>query len=413
MLKTLPLILLLLLLAAPALAQEGDGAQPAGGSGVDSTPPTGVVSGRVTNGTNDGLVPESGEPMLHIWDGAFQEKEMLHGELSPDGTFRFADVPFVAGWRYAAMLNYQDATYFSEPVAVGEDQEELSLTVTVFEATTSTDAVRITRQHIFFDAAAGNRLQVGEIYILSNGGDRTVALPAGADSASAPLAFTLPAEAQDISLENNDNGRFKPAETGFVDTAPLRPGESVAQVVVRYTLPYEDPLTYTFRAPWPVDGLNVLVPETSGLAVAGDGLQAEETRQMDNGRDVAIFSHGSLDAGETLSLSLSGDLAAPAPPPAPASSTTGEPATGNSLLPPALLVLGLVLVTLAVWLYRRPLSEPAALVATPGQPVGFDALVTEIALLDDAHDDGRINEDDYTRRRKLLLSQAQQRMPQR
>lgn len=421
MLKSLPLFLLLLLLAAsPTLAQEGDGAEPVDTPGAESAPPTGVVTGRVADGTNDDLVAESGEPMprdwpssvamLHIWDGAFQEKEMLHGELSPDGSFRFAGVPFVPGWQYAAMVNYQDATYFSEPVAVGEGQQELSLTVRVFEATSSTDAVRITRQHLFFDAAAGERLQVGEIYILSNDGDRTVILPADADPVTAPLSFPLPAEAQDISLENNDNGRFKPTGVGFVDTAPLRPGEGVAQVVVRYTLPYEDSLDYTFTAPWPVNGLNVLVSAASGLAVAGDGLQAEETRQMGNGDDVAIYSHGPLDAGETLSLNLSGDLVAPAPPPAPASSETTVPVAGYPLLPPAMLVLGLVLVTLAVWLYRRPVSDLVPEAA--GQPADFDTLVTEIALLDDAHDEGRVNEDDYTRRRKFLLAQAQQRMPQ-
>lgn len=397
------LFILLLLPVAPALAQANSGAA------QDSSPSTaperaiGTVSGTVVNGSDGGAVPESGEPMLHIWDARFQEKGMEHGVLLADGVFRFEEVPFVPGWQYAVMLNYEGATYFSEPAAVTDGQAELALEIPIFEATTSTKAVSITRQHILFDAAAEGQLLVGEVYVLSNSSDRTIALPEGADLVAAPLAFTLPPGAENIGLENNDNGRFKPTADGFVDTAPLRPGEDTAEVVVRYTLSYDEALTYQFTAPWRVDELNVLLPASTGLALEGGGLQPLEARAMGSEDEITVFSHDGLAAGETLALRLSGDLVAP--PPAAISPAPAAPPTRGGLLAPMAAALGGLLLALAVWLYRRQPRNRRV-------PTTLSTLVTEIAVLDEAHEAGQIDDTDYARRRSLLFAEAQQLLPE-
>lgn len=412
--KRFPLILLVLLLvAAPALAQSGHDAQPGESSApAEGAAETGVVTGSVVNGTETEQLPESGEPMLHIWDGNGQEQGMEHGTLLDDGTFRFEDVPFVPGWQYASMLNYQDVTYFSETGQVEAGQTELALPVTVYEVTTATDAVRVTQQHVFFDAAAEGQVMVGEIYILSNSSDRTVALPAGADPESAPLAFTLPEGAQDISVENNRDGRFKPTDAGFADTAPLRPGERTAEVVVRYTLPYEDALNYTLHTPWPVDALNLLVPTGSGLSLQGEGLPPAETMQMGNSAEVAVYNAGPLEAGAALALQLTGKLAPPDSEPA-SSEAAASTVTGSGVPPiaPVAIMLGGLFLVLAAWLYRRSALDEAG--DADAEPAGtFDGLVTEIALLDEARATGQIDEQDYARRRSLLFAQAQQLRPE-
>lgn len=410
MANRLPLLLLILLLvAAPALAQSGDGTQAGDTAPAEPAEIVGVVTGSVTNSTPGAVVPASGEPMLHIWDANFQEKGMEHGELAADGSFRFEDVPFVPSWQYAAMLHYQNVNYFSEPVSVSEQQSELSVELPVYEATTSTDNVQIMRQHILFDAAAADQVQVAEIFVLSNRGDRSVAPPADADPAEVPLAFTLPEGAENIGLDNNTNGRFKPTETGFVDTAPLRPGDGTSEVVVRYTLSYADALAYTYTAPWPVTGLNILLPARTGLTLEGESLEPLETRQMGDAGAVAIYQHQGLAAGESLTLNLSGALKAPPAPVQTQAEPTPAATGGNSVLAPVLLALGLFVVAVAVWLYRRPAidSEPATAEATT-----FEALVTEIALLDEAHEAGRIDDTDYGRRRSLLFAQAQQLLPE-
>src|SRR3972149_4073244 len=70
-----------LFLSSPASAQT-------------ATPPdrTGVVTGRLINGTADGETPGNLPMMLHAWD-ANGETVMLDGEADPSGAFRFEDVP--------------------------------------------------------------------------------------------------------------------------------------------------------------------------------------------------------------------------------------------------------------------------------------------------------------------------------
>lgn len=406
MVNRLPLLLLVLLFAAmPVLAQEDDGSQQA-----SEAAPAGIVTGVVANGTTDGSVPDSGEPMLHIWDGAFDEKGMEHGQLVAGGAFRFEEVPFVPGWQYAVMLNYRDVTYFSRPTTVAADQDELVLEVPIYEPTTSTDALRVTRQHVLFDAAAEGQLMVGEIYVLSNEGKRTIVAPEGT-AARAPLHFPLPAGASNVRFEGAGQERFRLVEGGFVDTTALRPGEGSSQVVVQYTLPYEEGMTYTFKAPWPVDDLNLLLPAATGLSLEGEGLGTPQRRQMSNGGDVLIFNRGAMEAGKKVQVNLSGELVAPAPAAAaaPPSSSPAPAAWQDGWTAPVAVTLGILLLALAVWLHIRP-QQPAR----AAQPDGatFDAVIEEIALLDQAHDQGRLDDGDYERRRGYLFREARRLFPE-
>ena len=401
------LFLLFLLAATPALAQDGGNAPGQNALAAE----TGVVLGMVRNDTPQGAVPAEGEPMLHIWDEAFNEKGMEHGRLGQDGTFRFEEVPFVSGWQYAVLLNYQGVTYFSQPVTVAADQEELALELPVYESTPSTDAVRVTSQHVLFDAAAEGQLRVAEIYVLSNEGARTVAAPEE-DPDATPLRFALPPGAGNVTFEGNSEARFRLVEGGFVDTGPLRPGDGTGQVVVQYTLPYENAegLTYTYSAPWPVEDLNVLLPAASGLSLQGEGLAAPESRQMNDGGQVALYNRGAMQAGDSMVVTLTGELLAP--PPAAASAPPAAAATPswqNQPLAPVAITLGVLLLALAVWLQVRAQPQPRA-----AHPAGatFDALVREIALLDQAHDQGRLNEGDYERRRSYLVQEARRLMPE-
>jgi len=100
------------------------------------------------------------------------EKTMLNGQSEADGTFQFDEVTINLEWVYAVMLTYQNVLYYSEPMPLSGDPELLTIDVPVYEATTDISKVIVERQHIFFDAAQGG-LMVGEVYILSNLGNKS------------------------------------------------------------------------------------------------------------------------------------------------------------------------------------------------------------------------------------------------
>lgn len=378
------------LTAVPLMAQE-------------ETLPTGTVSGQITNLTPDGIVPTNLDVMLHAWDSGFDEKAMQNGLSDADGRFAFESVPLNPAWVYAVMLTYDDVLYFSEPMPLSEGTTTLTMDVAVYEKTSATNAVQVERQHVFFDTASGG-LMVGEIYILSNLGDRTITGSSGDDAPISPLQFSLPENAASVTFEGGENGRFLRTPDGFVDTAPLRPGEGSGQVVVRYVLPYEDGMSYAVTPSWPTKVINFLVPQGVGLTISGDGLLDEGLRDMGDGRQVAVFSHEELAAGDRMALTLTGALALPANVPA---ATANAPAPGpgadRNVLAAGAAVLGLALIGGGYWWYQQSgkdadISEQAA---------AFDDLVRQIAQLDADYDMGDVEEAVYSQERARLRQQAQ------
>lgn len=393
---TLIVIVTMLLTAVPVLAQTGGDI-------------TGPVTGHIVNQTAGGEAPPGLALMLHAWDGDFNEKLMLNGRTGPTGAFRFDEVRLNPDWMVAVMVTYKDVLYFSEPATLAQGQESLTIEVPVYETTTDTSQVRVDRQHVFFDAAQGG-LSVGEIYVLSNLGDKTIAGQSDRDGQEAPLHFPLPQGAANPTFEGNTDGRFFLTPGGFADTAPLRPGNGTGQVVVRYVLPYEDGMAYSLTTRWPVGGVNFLVPEGIGLSLAGEGVTAEGLRDMGNGRQMAVFSRDALQPGETLELTLSGALASAAAPVAEA--TAG--ATAQPVAPQAIALggigLGLVLIGTGVWWAQRGhRQEDDAMPETAAGAVGeagFDELVTRIAQLDEAHERGEIGDEAHAVQRSALRQQA-------
>lgn len=385
----------LLLLAVPVFAQDES--------------PTGVLTGRIVNRSSDGLVPGKIELMLHAWDENFNEKLMLQGFSEMNGTFEFADVSLDPNLLYAVMLTYDDVVYASEPADVKEGQAELSLEIPIYESTTDTSTVRIDRQHVLFDGTPDG-LRVAEIYILSNNGDRTIAgTAAEEDTQLSPLQIPLPEGATNISFnENSNGGRFVLTPGGFVDTAPLRPGESTGQVVATYVLPYEDSLTYSWTAPWPVESLSFMLNTATGLSLEGENLTPSGTRDMGEGGQVDVFSHGALEPGESVTATLSGTLLQPLAAPAGEMISETRADTGFSSKKGLALggaILGLALMAVGVWWFRRP--EPEGTEEAEDEPkASFDQLVTQIALLDEAYDRGEIKASAYARQRAQMVRKA-------
>jgi hypothetical protein len=146
----------------------------------------------------------------------------------------------------------------------------------------------------------------------------------------------------------------------------------------------------------------------TGLSLEGENLMPSGTRDMGEGGQVDVFSHSALEPGENVTVSLSGTLLQPLA--APAGDMVPEVETDAGLSSKKELALGgatlgLALMAVGVWWYRRP--EPKEVEEAEDEPeASFDQLVTQIARLDEAHDRGEINGSDYARRRAQMVRQA-------
>lgn len=381
----------LLLLPVTALAQT-----PESGSSI-------TIEGQIVNGTPGATVPPGLPLMLHTYDGRAMSG-MTNGVADAEGRFRFEDVAMAPGRSFEVMVVYHDITYFSERIEPQPGQTQLRLPVTIYETTTDAAAVSVEQLHLLLDFTPGT-MQVMQLFILSNAGDRTVV----ARGEQEGLRFRLPSGATEISFENDRDGtRFVRLEGGFMDTAPVVPGQGTLPVLVSYALPYSGQLDLEVPVDYPTTKASILLPDM-GITLSGSGWNVGQELLL-RGRVHQVYNYGHLPLapGDTLRVTLAGqpELATSAP--------SDSAAARITVLDDRRLVFTIgVVVSLALigsggvwwWLDRRRRAIPVSTVHEP-QPETLETVLQAIAALDEAYEAGTIDEAEYQKRRAHLRDQA-------
>jgi mono/diheme cytochrome c family protein len=343
---------------------------------------TGAVTGVVSNGTSGAPLPPDLPIVLHGFDGL--EEAVTLTTTTVEGAFHFDAVPYRAGRRFIATTTYAEVLYGSEVLAFDPRRPALDLPLTIYETTADPEAVRVERAHLFLEFAQG-QMTVGELFIFSNHGDRTFLNP------ERGLEIALPPGAKRLNVQGAEPGvDFVLTPQGFALLQPLRPGRGSAQVLFAFTLPYDRRLDFTQALLYPVDMVNVLVPE-GGVRVQGDGLQDLGAQNV-QGSLFYGYSAANLTAGETLAFRLSGD---------PAGAASGLLAVSNPVgVFFGVLVLGLVLAGGGYWWYHQRGRGGGR--AADDLAARREALLAQIARLDDDFDAGDVDEREYARERARL-----------
>ncbi|MGH2625026.1 MAG: hypothetical protein ACRDHY_00055, partial [Anaerolineales bacterium] len=359
-------------------------------SGVPSPaaefPVAGAVAGRVANGTRGGEVPSGLEVTLHGFDG--QEEVVTRStQADAQGDYAFQDVQNAPGRLFVVTTSYQGVLYGTEIAHMAEQGAPAAIPLTIYETTADPSAAKIDRVHLLLQFASQGALEIVELWLVSNLGDRTLATPQG----EGILVVTLPQGAGQISFE--EGGRFREMPGGFVDTFPLRPGEGSGQLTFSYQLPYVRRLELERSFPLEVAAAVILVPE-GGPEVSGPGVIDAGVRQVG---EIVLHQYeaGPISPGGNVAMTVAGR--APS-----ATSGGGMSVTAETAL--AAIALLASLVAAGWWLFR------AGERGRPAAPEANDAregdLLAAIARLDEDHAAGLIGDPDYRRRRAELKRRA-------
>ena len=406
----LSLLALALMVSAPSAAEQ---TAPTPEPAATAEPVTLTVTGVITNGTAGAANPAAGLKVnLHSFNPQdnLGNVTTLTSTLSADGSFKFENVATQAGWEMAASTEYNGVLYSSSlsTVAAGPLAGTVSLPVTVYETTTETTTVTVEQMHVFFDFSTGN-LGVVELYILTNSGDRAVVNPSGT------VEFALPAGATDFQVQGELEGvDYVRTAQGFAETKPIAPGVGMAQILLSFNLPYSGQLDFAQALLRPVSAVGVLVPE-NGVKLTSSLLQDEGVQNMQS-TPYRVYGAADLQPGSTLSFQISGQPSSVVPTAGP-SGGAASPAQGgfdSRSLGIGIGVLGIVVVIVGVWFYRRAPRGQAAVAPVgsrePAEPLGEDDLIQTIADLDDAFEAGEVEAPAYERRRAKLKAQLMELM---
>ena len=353
-------------------------------SNVAAQEPTIELTGRVVNLSTDESPPAGIDVTLHIFtpSGGVDTRTAL---TDPEGAFTFPNVPTDPEVRYALTTVYREITYGFEPESL-----QSPVVLGVYETTNELAALNID-SHILIVRDADPRekiISAAEVVLISNNRERTFQPLLQPASAMNFLRFTVPPGSTGLQVQSDlPQGDIIDVGTGFGLTAAVPPGSH--QVSFNYTFPYESgraSFSPTFLQGASI--FRILIPD--GLCeAAGPGLTEVQTTEIG---DVSyrVWSAPNLPQRAGLNIDLTG---LPQPSLWQRTSSIVEDNYILIIAIPALVTAALVFILLNT-LRRR--QAPAVSTTSP------QALIDEIARLDNLREDGHLDESEYHRRRDPL-----------
>jgi len=351
-----------------------------------------TVNGKIT--APDGVTIPTGLKVTLAGFDSMSQAYQAQTSVNADGTFTFDRVEFVKDRAFIATFDYNGTTFSSE-VFHGTDVKAstpVEMSIGYYETTSDISGLRAERLHLFFDFTRTEVVQVVELFILNNTGDKAIVSADGKGSVS----FDLPEGATNLQFQDSTLGeRYIQTDKGFADSASILPGDAT-QILFAYDLPYNRKANIKIPLPMPVDAAVVMVPQ-GNIKLTSDQLQSTGARDV-QGVSLEMFSASGLAAGTNLDITLSGKAAA---------STTVETGSSTGLLIGG-GVLGLVLIGAGVWMWRQrkqtaEFTEEDEIPAEESRESVMDAIIA----LDDAYQAGNLPQEAYQQRRAELKEKLQ------
>lgn len=358
--------LISLLLPAAAFAAEAE---------------SGTIEGLIVNRTEGGSSTAELGITLQTYQGD-TEISSVTTRTDADGYFVFENLIPEDGNDYQLTVDFQGAEYNSEWLYFNEGETSKSVEITVFDSTTSDEAIKVAMAHTIIYTGQDGSFEVKDFFLFVNESDLTyIGLPVGGDEEDREtLVFSLPEGATQlrptIGLMECCLTR---TESGFVYSMPILPGSG--EVAYSYMI-NNDSGTYTFHQ-------DVNYPMARyDLLLQGENIKVKDTQLVEGEpMDIsgALFAHYSgedFTPGNIITAQLV-DLI----------DTSNQRITMWTGIGLVLFAIGFS----GIYWRRKRRLQPVSTKDRLDQ--GQERLLLELAGLDDDFADGKIAEDDYRKLR--------------
>lgn len=371
----------------------------------------GAIGGRIVQGTAGADLPAAQEMTLMAYMN-FTPVATFTTTTDVDGAFTFEQVSTDPGVVYYVGTRYDDIAYGSELFSLSPLTATVQMDIPLYETTADASQLRMSRVQWVVDHRPGE-LRVRQILAFANDQDRTV-VGAPIEGADRPVTAVLPIPKNAIGLEFQDGAlgaRYQRVGDVVYDTSPIRPGAQSRQILLGYTIPYDETsASFTADFGYPVDAFSLLVADLPDLTV--DVSQALESVGNQTLQGVAYrVWDGKLADAQPVDISMQNLIPPDGTDPRqeqPVAATTPiaapiaiEQTPTLSPVYAGLIVGALVLVIgggALYWKYSRDKRQ------TIQSLMGArERLLTEIASLDDRHAQGELDDETWSGERVTLM----------
>ena len=378
-----------------------------------------TISGQVTNATT-GEVVSGVEARMRAFSANIEEMMTMTMTVGTDGRYSFDVTDVSPDWVYLVDVQYDDLAYSSDVGQISSSAPDIDLPVFVYDQTMDPSVIDVLQVHMVVDFTSDSVMQVTELYVFENTGTAVFIGEAGNPDMGV-THIILPDNAENISFERAFSAmdNFIPAPEviasphgGYVDTIPLRPGRSKSSLVVNYTLPYDKGVSFSHSIPYAVTNATAILPNVGVDLVNADEWTLDTQQTM--GGTFLSYAQQNLPADSTLNLVLDGT-------PQQVSGTTGSGTVATPRNQTTELIIGgvaLLLIGAGAVVFVRSRTtrdedeyedeevyEDEMEDVAAGNGRTADELIQMIAELDEAFDNGELDEAAYHEQRDQLKAE--------
>ena len=346
----------------------------------------GVIQGKIINGTEGGEVASDQKVALETYVDGVKQNDTIYTTIDPENQFQFDGLSTDAAHLYVVSAIYRGVDYYSDALSFTEGENNVTVELTLFEATESDETITVLMEHTIIFAENEDAL-VKEYLLFANVGDRTYIgnVQNAAEGARQTLRFSLPINATNLQPNPDIMPGVIVNGQQFYDILPVPPG--MREIAYSYTVDLKDkPYMLDQKIEYHTGSYDLLV-QGSDIEVESNQLTGGEYIDIDGQRYLRL-SGGEFDAGTLLEIKLS------------AASAHGGP--GIVLWLPAVLIPIVAASAIGFAFLRKRRSQ--AIRPEPAESTNNDLerqrLLLEIAHLDDAFEQGNILETEYQQLRK-------------
>jgi len=296
-----------------------------------------------------------------------------------NGRYRFSRLPSGPDWLYIIDAEFDGGLFPGSPFSFpAGEKPSLQTSAKVWNTSSDPSSILVARDAMFALPSENAVGVVESVTVLNHGNLAYVGRGGTGAPAKTTFGFGLPAGAEQVGIQDAslDVPELVATDFGFGITVALPPGKST--------------FTYTYRVP--ADGSTyvlsktALYPTADLLVFVGDPLRLETDRMRESGTETVggktyrrWIAPGMVDAGDTVLIQATAEAE-------------------MAFVPFAVGTGALLALISGAYMFMRRRSRVAA--ATPS--LGRDELIAAIASLDVAHENGTVDEAEWTKQRAEL-----------
>jgi len=331
------------------------GHPPVGGAAADRNQVvTGTLVIKATQGTAEGTAIGETAVKVELYSHA-GPPQTIEGQLDPHGVLMIEDFKFQGVVQPVVSVQHAGVSYQAIGRTMNATQPDQIIKVTVYDTTDEAPAWSLRNRHVYMQIV-NQTLQVQEVIIVENPGDRAWLGAPQSDAENAPRAtikLTLPAGAQNARVMRAPENTQIVGDQ-LVQRSSLVPGQT--EMRIAYELPVEDhAVSFVVAAPAPTRHLMVFLPEDNGR-IEAEGLTAGEPLNS-RGRAIRALTGSDIPPDRAVKVEIASNVrtsAAPAPTPA------GEPQPKPFPMVKVVAATGGLLIVVAgasLLLVRKPAAQ--------------------------------------------------------